>query len=95
MTQFIDGPNQLEDTGGRDGFHHYTAGASQVILTNFGAGSAPTGSDDFAAGYALGSMWEYSGNFYLCVGDGSWLNLTGLSGGGGGGDWLAWHGWRR
>lgn len=39
------------------------------------AGAAPTGSDNFAAGWAVGSVWIYSGAIYNCTGDGTWVQV--------------------
>jgi hypothetical protein len=46
------------------------------ILHNRAAVAAPTGSDDFAAGWSIGSTWIYGTAIYLCTGDGAWAQVS-------------------
>lgn len=79
--------------GVTDGTLEVNSAAVGVRKNNMAAGSAPTGSDNFAAGYAVGSIWHYSGNRYICTGDGVWEQvafgaITPPD------DWMAWQGLR-
>lgn len=47
-----------------------------AIKHNLEALAAPTGSDNFAAGYFYFSVWIYGSSVYICVDDGSWLNVS-------------------
>jgi hypothetical protein len=49
---------------------------------NPAATAAPVAGDNFAAGWARGSLWVFGGTIYGCTADGVWLDL-GASGGGG------------
>ena len=44
--------------------------------TNLSASAAPTTSDNFAAGWSVGSTWLHNGIYYLCTGDGVWIEIN-------------------
>lgn len=71
-TQRID-DRQIDLSDLVDGDVTNTSGAVGVLRHNRAASAAPTGGDNFAAGWAVGSAWYYSGIWYVCSGNGSWV----------------------
>lgn len=43
---------------------------------NFAGGAMPTGSDSFATGYSVGSLWVYGNRIWTCTGDGVWKEMS-------------------
>lgn len=52
------------------------SGTVGAIKDNLAAVAAPTGGDDFGSGYAVGSLWIYSGKTYICTGGGVWREVA-------------------
>lgn len=74
-TQRIRGINQIDPVT-LVGDLTSNGSALSAIKHNRGAGVAPTSSDNFAAGYAIGSMWVHLNKAYICTGNGTWMDLT-------------------
>lgn len=73
-TQKIE-PKQLDFSDLGDGDVTNASGVLGTLKHNRAAGAAPTGSDNFAAGWAVGSLWFYSSIWYVCSGNGSWVQF--------------------
>lgn len=67
-------PRQL-DPSGLVGDLQSNGTTITALKHNRAAGAAPTGSDNFAAGWAVGSIWIYSGTIYTCTGNGTWVQV--------------------
>jgi hypothetical protein len=77
--------DQIKITNLANGRLINNSGVMSAVKDNLAASAAPTGGDNFAAGWSLGSFWLYSGVLYVCTGDGAWLSFA-PGGGGGSGD---------
>lgn len=66
---------QIKITNLPEGRLTNVSGSVSAIKENLAAIAAPTGSDNFAAGYSVGSRWIYSGIIYDCTGDGTWQQI--------------------
>lgn len=45
------------------------------VNNNLSASDAPDGGDNFAAGYSIGSLWQWGQRVWRCYGDGQWDEL--------------------
>lgn len=51
------------------------------VRNNLSASDAPDGGDNFAAGYSVGSLWQWGQRVWRCYGDGQWDELLRNPGG--------------
>jgi hypothetical protein len=67
--------DQIKITNLPEGRLTNVSGVVGAIKENLAAIAAPTGTDNFAAGYAVGSRWIYNDIIYDCTGDGEWHQI--------------------
>ena len=74
------GPQGLTGPAGADGADGATGpqgppGSGGGVSNNYSASAIPASTDNFSAGWSVGSEWYYSGTLYKCVGNGKWLTF--------------------